>query len=188
MPNDAVVAVIFAEFAPMRNAVFLVGSHSRNRFNCFPHSITSSARASTDDGQNSQCCARDLDREGIGERHFLETVEAARGAGVTGVEVGAKGNQVVALRAVPDRGTDQSEYRNLPTAHAVEPDGLHERRLNNTRPRRARDTYRPRRRGASRAREAFRRYERIWRLPSADYSWRRGFFGGERGLNRPAHV
>jgi hypothetical protein len=24
--------------------------------------------------------------------------------------------------------------------------------------------------------------------PSADYSWRRGFFGGERGLNRPAHV
>src|SRR5262249_58900158 len=28
------------------------------------------------------------------------------------------------LRAVPDRGTDQSEYRNLPTAHAVEPDGL----------------------------------------------------------------
>ena len=23
---------------------------------------------------------------------------------------------------------------------------------------------------------------------SADYSWRRGFFGGERGLNRPAHV
>src|SRR6266699_2261670 len=24
--------------------------------------------------------------------------------------------------------------------------------------------------------------------PSADYSWRRGFFGGERGLKRPAHV
>src|SRR5262245_28148581 len=24
--------------------------------------------------------------------------------------------------------------------------------------------------------------------PSADYSWRRGFFGGERGLNRSAHV
>ena len=24
--------------------------------------------------------------------------------------------------------------------------------------------------------------------PSADYSWRRGFLGGERRLNRPAHV
>src|SRR5262249_7174060 len=43
--------------------------------------------------QNSQCCARDLDRESIGERHFLETVEAARGAGVTGGEGGAKANQ-----------------------------------------------------------------------------------------------
>ena len=39
--------------------------------------------------------ARDLDREGISKRHLLETVEAAGGAGVTGVEVGAKGNQVV---------------------------------------------------------------------------------------------
>ena len=28
------------------------------------------------------------------------------------------------LRAVPDRGADQSEYRHLPAAHAVEPDGL----------------------------------------------------------------
>ena len=26
------------------------------------------------------------------------------------------------------------------------------------------------------------------KLSSADYSWRRGFFGGERGLKRPAHV
>jgi putative transposase len=26
------------------------------------------------------------------------------------------------------------------------------------------------------------------RLPSADYSWRRGFLGGERRLSRPAHV
>src|SRR5262249_54152702 len=26
------------------------------------------------------------------------------------------------------------------------------------------------------------------RGPSADYSWRRGFLGGERRLNRPAHV
>ena len=26
------------------------------------------------------------------------------------------------------------------------------------------------------------------RRPSADYSWRRGFLGGERRLTRPAHV
>jgi hypothetical protein len=51
--------------------------------------------------QNSQCCARDLDREGIGERHFPETLEAAGGAGVTGVEVGAKGNQVVVRAQAP---------------------------------------------------------------------------------------
>src|SRR5262245_61869093 len=50
-------------------------------------------------------CARDLDREGIGERHFPETVEAARGAGVTGVEVGAKGNQVV-IRAQASQSRD----------------------------------------------------------------------------------
>ena len=42
--------------------------------------------------QNSWCSAPDLDCESIGERHFLETVEASRGAGVTGIEVGAKGN------------------------------------------------------------------------------------------------
>src|SRR5258706_36307 len=28
------------------------------------------------------------------------------------------------LRAVPDRGTDQSDYRNIAKAHAVEPDGF----------------------------------------------------------------
>ena len=42
--------------------------------------------------QNSWYSARDLDREGICECHFPETVEASRGAGVTGVEVGAKNN------------------------------------------------------------------------------------------------
>jgi hypothetical protein len=45
--------------------------------------------------QNSQSCADDINREGIGERHFPERVEAASSAGVTGVEIGAKGNQVV---------------------------------------------------------------------------------------------
>ena len=59
-------------------------------------------------------CARDLDREGIGECHFPETVEAARGAGVTGVEVGAKGNQVV-IRAQAPQSRDP--FRRFPVEH-----------------------------------------------------------------------
>jgi hypothetical protein len=50
---------------------------------------------------SARYCASDLDREGIGERHFPETVKAARGAGVTGVEVGAKGNEVVVRAQAP---------------------------------------------------------------------------------------
>jgi hypothetical protein len=38
--------------------------------------------------QNSWCSARDLDREGICECHFPETVEASRGAGVTVIVLG----------------------------------------------------------------------------------------------------
>ena len=45
--------------------------------------------------------ARDLEGEGVGERDLLETVETPRGAGVTGVEVGAKGNQVVIRAQAP---------------------------------------------------------------------------------------
>jgi len=60
------------------------------------------------------CCARDLDREGIGERHFPETVEAASGAGVTGVKVGAKGNQVV-VRAQAPQSCDP--FRRFPVEH-----------------------------------------------------------------------
>ena len=60
------------------------------------------------------CCARDLDREGIGERHFPETVEAARGAGVTGVEVGAKGNQVVVRAQAPQ---PRDPFRRFPVEH-----------------------------------------------------------------------
>jgi hypothetical protein len=52
-------------------------------------------------GWSIVCCAHDLDREGIGERHFPEAVEAARGTGVTGVEVGTKGNQFVIRAQAP---------------------------------------------------------------------------------------
>jgi 6-phosphogluconate dehydrogenase (decarboxylating) len=31
-------------------------------------------------------------------------------------------------------------------------------------------------------------HDRFGNPSSADYSWRRGFLGGERRLNRPAHV
>ena len=64
--------------------------------------------------QNSWCCARDLDREGIGERHFPETVEAARGAGVTGVKVGAKDNQIVVRAQEPQ---PRDPFRRFPVEH-----------------------------------------------------------------------
>jgi hypothetical protein len=65
--------------------------------------------------ENSLCCARDLDREGIGERHFPETVEAARGASVTGVEVDAKGNHVVVRAQAPQ---SRDPFRRFPIQHA----------------------------------------------------------------------
>jgi len=58
---------------------------------------------------------RELDREGICERHFPETVESASGAGVTGVEVGAKGKQVV-IRAQAPQSRDP--FRRFPVQHA----------------------------------------------------------------------
>jgi hypothetical protein len=62
--------------------------------------------------QNSQCCA--LDRKGIGERHFAELYEAARGAGVTGVEVGAKSNQVIVRAQAPQ---PRDPFRRFPVEH-----------------------------------------------------------------------
>ena len=41
---------------------------------------------------------RDLDREGICERHFPEMVEAASGAGVTGVELVRKASRLSSVR------------------------------------------------------------------------------------------
>ena len=53
----------------------------------------------------------DLEREGIGKSHFLQPVEAACGAGVTGFEVGAKGDQF-AVGAHPAQPRDP--FRRLP--------------------------------------------------------------------------
>src|ERR1700704_6389065 len=65
--------------------------------------------------QSSWRHARDLEREGVGKRHLLETVEAPRGPGVAGVEVGAKGNQIVIRAQAPQ---PRDPLRRLPIEHA----------------------------------------------------------------------
>ena len=62
------------------------------------------------------CCARaNLIAKAYASATFPETVESASGAGVTGVEVGAKGKQVV-IRAQAPQSRDP--FRRFPVQHA----------------------------------------------------------------------